>query len=79
MHSAHRQLVGRLERRAAATADDGTTVAAGERIGNFYGAYRAIQDLGRLLGSGLAFGARVHVQANVAQFPLASSGDGAVA
>ncbi len=74
MHLAHRQLVGRFERCAAAAADDGSAIAAGERICDLDGACGTIQDLGRVLGSGLILGARVHVQATVAQFPIGASG-----
>jgi hypothetical protein len=46
--SSHRQFVGRLQRRTAHAADDGGTVAAGERICHFFAADRAVKDRGLL-------------------------------
>jgi hypothetical protein len=40
------EFVGRFERRAAAAADDGGTIAAGERIVYFLGAIRAVEGAG---------------------------------
>src|SRR5580700_1017379 len=44
--SSHGQFIGGFERRAATTADEGGAVAAGERIGDFGRANRAVEDDG---------------------------------